>query len=91
MFQRRQDGSIDFNRGWADYKAGFGNLSGEFWLGNDNLHLLTKGGHHTLRIRLENNDHAEEVRCHNFIIDKEVNKYMIHVGDCSAQRPSRSC
>ena len=32
MCQRRQDGSVDFYRGWDDYKTGFGQLTAEFWL-----------------------------------------------------------
>ncbi|XP_067028307.1 microfibril-associated glycoprotein 4-like isoform X2 [Acropora muricata] len=53
VFQRRVDNSTDFYRGWTDYKLGFGNLSGEFWLGNDNLHRIAAAGNMTLRVDLE--------------------------------------
>ena len=52
VFQRRQDGSVDFYRYWTDYENGFGNLTGEFWLGLSKIHRLTKEGSNTLRVDL---------------------------------------
>ena len=34
LIQRRRDGTLSFNRRWLEYKYGFGNLYGEFWVGN---------------------------------------------------------
>ena len=56
VFQRRQDGSVNFNQSWEAYKQGFGNTSGEFWLGNDNLALLTMQKVYKLHIDLQDFD-----------------------------------
>ena len=53
VFQRRIDGSVDFLLGWDDYKRGFGNLSSEFWLGNDNINRLTSSDPQELRVDME--------------------------------------
>ena len=42
MIQKRMDGSVDFHRTWNEYKQGFGNLVGEFWLGLDKINRLTR-------------------------------------------------
>ncbi len=44
VIQRRLNGTVDFYRGWDDYKNGFGDLNTEFWLGNEKIHQLTNQG-----------------------------------------------
>ena len=41
VIQRREDGSVDFDRDWNDYKNGFGQLDGEMWLGNYGIDCIT--------------------------------------------------
>ena len=41
VFQRRMDGSVSFNKSWADYVDGFGKLHREHWLGLEKIHCLT--------------------------------------------------
>ena len=42
---------MDFYRDWESYSKGFGDLGGDFWLGNSVLNQLTEAsGEHQLRI-----------------------------------------
>ena len=50
VIQRRQDGSVDFNRDWVDYEDGFGSLTGEFWFGLRGMNTMTSEGQWELRI-----------------------------------------
>ncbi|XP_040835349.1 angiopoietin-1 isoform X5 [Ochotona curzoniae] len=52
VIQHREDGSLDFQRGWKEYKMGFGNPSGEYWLGNEFIFAITSQRQYTLRIEL---------------------------------------
>ncbi|XP_038666288.1 angiopoietin-1-like [Scyliorhinus canicula] len=52
VIQHRQDGSVDFHRTWKEYKMGFGNPSGEHWLGNEMIFLHTNQRQYSLRIDL---------------------------------------
>ena len=52
VLQKRLHGSVDFRRGWNDFKRAFGNLNGEFWLGLDKINRLTKAKSR-LRVDLE--------------------------------------
>ncbi|XP_010123223.1 PREDICTED: angiopoietin-related protein 7-like [Chlamydotis macqueenii] len=80
VIQRRQDGSVDFNRTWNEYREGFGDLNGEFWLGNENIHKMTSQGDYSLRIDLEdwNNKHKHAFY-QVFSIEDEANDYRLHV------------
>ncbi|XP_018015756.1 angiopoietin-2 [Hyalella azteca] len=78
VLQRRLDGSVDFLRDWQDYKYGFGNLAGEFWLGNDHIHDLTAQYVSELRIQLDDFNQVSAVaRYSAFAIGSEAEGYAL--------------
>ncbi|XP_036413283.1 microfibril-associated glycoprotein 4-like [Colossoma macropomum] len=79
VIQRRMDGSVNFYRPWDEYKNGFGNASGEYWLGLQNIFLITSRGKYELRIYMEDFDKGS-VYAHytSFSIDSETYRYKLH-------------
>ncbi|VDH92088.1 Hypothetical predicted protein [Mytilus galloprovincialis] len=84
VIQRRQDGSENFYRGWDDYKNGFGNLTGEFWLGNEHIYKLTSQGNYQLRITLEDwNGDTVYATYKTFSLGNEDSSYKLTIGGYS--------
>ena len=84
VFQRRQDGSVDFYRYWTDYENGFGNLTGEFWLGLSKIHRLTKEGSNTLRVDLGDFEgNTSYANYSTFSISDGSTEYILTVGGYS--------
>ena len=71
---------MNFNLNWDDYKLGFGELDGEFWFGNEHLHLLTSLKSYTLRVDLEDWDgNTAYAEYSVFSIGSEQDKYRLTV------------
>ncbi|XP_035684441.1 tenascin-X-like [Branchiostoma floridae] len=83
VFQRRQDGSVDFWRRWREYRAGFGENTGEFWLGNENIHRLSHQGDYQLRIDLADGTDAVYGEWDNFKLGSESDLYKLNIGEYS--------
>ena len=81
VVQRRQDGSVDFNRGWREYEDGFGKLTGEFWYGLKALHCLTGQGSWEMRmdIKLANGTNIF-LQYEQFKVASAKDKYKLTVG-----------
>ncbi|XP_019638189.1 PREDICTED: fibrinogen-like protein 1 isoform X1 [Branchiostoma belcheri] len=60
VIQRRFDGSLEFFRRFNAYRDGFGDSSGEHWLGLDNIYRITAQNAYELYVELE--DWSENVK-----------------------------
>ncbi|KAJ0057874.1 hypothetical protein NL108_003009, partial [Boleophthalmus pectinirostris] len=81
VIQRRQDGSVNFFRTWEQYKQGFGNLDGEYWLGLEHLYWLTKQGQYKLRVSLEDWQGRQVfAEYDSFHLEPETDWYRLRLG-----------
>ncbi|CAL1300200.1 unnamed protein product [Larinioides sclopetarius] len=69
-----------FVRTWEQYKHGFGNLTEEFWLGNDKIFALTNQGQYSVRFDMTDaNGTSAFAEYKLFWIGNEENKYKLHI------------
>ena len=80
--QRRVDGSVSFQRDWADYKKGFGDPTGNYWLGLDNIHTINNSfTNMILRIEASTFDGERALLIfEGFKVDTEKNLYKLTCG-----------
>ena len=81
VIQRRISNETSFDRVWEDYKVGFGDLKGNFWLGLDKMHKLTNSRQTILRFDLKHSDGSRGyAEYDNFKIADESQNYMLSLG-----------
>ncbi|XP_041448342.1 fibrinogen-like protein 1 [Drosophila obscura] len=78
VIQRRINGSVDFNRSWANYKDGFGSIHRNFFLGLEKIHQLTLAQPHELYIQLRDvNGTTKYARYDDFKLGSENEAYKL--------------
>ncbi|XP_063416245.1 fibrinogen-like protein A [Mytilus trossulus] len=84
IIQRHQDGIVDFQRTWAEYENGFGNVEGDYWLGNKHIHQMTSSGKYELRIDLKNTKNEKKYAVYKqFSLGDAASKYKLSIGSHS--------
>ncbi|XP_066298172.1 uncharacterized protein [Branchiostoma lanceolatum] len=81
IIQRRQDGSVPFDKNWTEYEQGFGNPRGEYWLGLENIHSLTSQKQNELYVYLEDWEmNSRFARYSTFSVGDAGSKYTATIG-----------
>ncbi|XP_068164972.1 fibrinogen alpha chain [Antennarius striatus] len=87
LVQQRENGTVSFNRTWAEYRNGFGSVDangkGEFWLGNQNLHLLTNQRETTMQVELEDWEGGKASAIYTVRVGSEEEGYPLYVSQYS--------
>ncbi|XP_055069410.1 angiopoietin-4 [Misgurnus anguillicaudatus] len=91
LVQRRINGSVNFQKSWKDYKQGFGDPSGEHWLGNEAIHLITSQAQYSLRVELKDWEETAAYALYDkFQLASEKQQYRLLLGSYSGTAGQQS-
>jgi hypothetical protein len=93
LVQKHYLGTTTFNRQWRDYKTGFYDGIGDYWIGNDQLHVLSAIGRYKVRFELmASNGQWYWAEYSTFKVENETEHYELSIsgytgtaGDCMAR------
>ncbi|XP_068163678.1 angiopoietin-related protein 5-like [Antennarius striatus] len=81
VFQRRTGGAVSFQKNWAAYKNGFGNLTNDHWLGLKKIFSLTKTKGRKWIMRVDLWDHGTAFALYKkFRLGNERTAFKLKVG-----------
>ena len=85
LIQHKIDGSDFFNRSWEDFKVGFNDYVGNYWLGNELLSHLTLTERFKLKFDLQSRKNSKWYYAEygTFRVLKESSNYMLEVAGYS--------
>jgi len=81
LIQQNDGWCRSMNRSWAEFKVGFGERSGNYWLGNDLLSQLTADNRYKLRFDLQHRRTGTwyYAEYSTFIVQSEADNYKLQV------------
>ncbi|XP_029708118.2 ficolin-3-like [Aedes albopictus] len=81
VLMQRYDGSVNFNRTWAEYRDGFGMVGHEFWMGLERMHQLTEGKSYELVVEMQDfQDNYKYAAYDKFAVGPEEERYPLDLG-----------
>lgn len=85
VVQQRFNNETSFRRNWTQYRDGFGEFDGNFWIGLEAMHQLTESSHCQLRIEVFYAALSQwrSAEYSSFVIDSESANYTLHVAGYS--------
>lgn len=91
VIQRRNDGGVAFqDKNWDDYKTGFGDYLGEYWMGLQKIHEITRSGTYELHVGFKKGGQLPEAKYwaiySSFSVSDEDDNYKLTVSDIDESR-----
>lgn len=79
VIQRHTVGSSGFNKNWNEYRNGFGDLEGEYWMGLERIYQITHVGSFELLVVLDFLQGQKRATYEGFKIAGEMDQYRLDV------------